>query len=96
MRRLLGQDHDTPAACSSARSVPKRRATMPPVRITCCRPRGAARLRGGLSVADFVKVISVQELSREALATSGAGDHDAGARRRPGSARALGGGATRG
>src|SRR6185437_2681235 len=29
---------------------------------------GAARLRGGLSSADFVKVISVQELSREALA----------------------------
>jgi histidinol dehydrogenase len=29
---------------------------------------GAARLRGGLSAADFVKVISVQELSVEALA----------------------------
>jgi histidinol dehydrogenase len=29
---------------------------------------GQARLRGGLSAADFVKVISVQELSREALA----------------------------
>jgi histidinol dehydrogenase len=29
---------------------------------------GAARLRGGLSAADFVKVISVQELSREGLA----------------------------
>ena len=29
---------------------------------------GAARLRGGLSSADFVKVISVQELSPEALA----------------------------
>ena len=29
---------------------------------------GAARLRGGLSAADFVKVISVQELSRSALA----------------------------
>jgi len=28
---------------------------------------GAARLRGGLSAADFVKVISVQELSRRAL-----------------------------
>lgn len=28
---------------------------------------GAARLRGGLSAADFVKVISVQELSRSAL-----------------------------
>jgi len=29
---------------------------------------GAARMYGGLSAADFVKVISVQELSREALA----------------------------
>ena len=29
---------------------------------------GAARLRGGLSTVDFVKVISVQELSRRALA----------------------------
>jgi histidinol dehydrogenase len=29
---------------------------------------GQARLRGGLSAADFVKVVSVQELSREALA----------------------------
>jgi histidinol dehydrogenase len=28
---------------------------------------GAARIRGGLSVTDFVKVISVQELSRKAL-----------------------------
>src|SRR5207244_11877267 len=29
---------------------------------------GAARLRGGLSAADFVKVISVQELTRNGLA----------------------------
>ena len=29
---------------------------------------GAARIRGGLSAADFVKIISVQELSREGLA----------------------------
>jgi len=29
---------------------------------------GQARLRGGLSAADFVKVISIQELSVEALA----------------------------
>lgn len=29
---------------------------------------GFARIRGGLSAADFVKVISVQELSRRALA----------------------------
>jgi histidinol dehydrogenase len=30
---------------------------------------GAARLRGGLSAADFVKVIAIQELSSEALTT---------------------------
>jgi histidinol dehydrogenase len=30
---------------------------------------GAARLRGGLSSADFVKIISTQEISREALRT---------------------------
>jgi histidinol dehydrogenase len=29
---------------------------------------GAARLRGGLSAADFVKIISVQELAPAALA----------------------------
>ena len=29
---------------------------------------GAARLRGGLSVADYLKVISVQHLNRDALA----------------------------
>ena len=43
---------------------------------------GVARLRGGLSAADFVKVISVQELSFGGLAKAGARDHDAGARRR--------------
>jgi histidinol dehydrogenase len=32
---------------------------------------GAARIRGGLSVTDFVKVISVQELSRKALGRLG-------------------------
>jgi histidinol dehydrogenase len=29
---------------------------------------GVARIRGGLSTADFVKVISVQELTRDGLA----------------------------
>ena len=43
---------------------------------------GAARLRGGLSVADFVKVISVQQLNAAASRETGAGDHHAGARRR--------------
>ena len=40
---------------------------MAPVPIMCCRPAGAARFRGGLSVLDFVKVITVQELSRTGL-----------------------------
>ena len=54
---------------------------------------GAARLRGGLSVADYLKVISVQRLSREALRRAGARHYHAGPRRGPGSACALGGGA---
>ena len=54
---------------------------------------GAARQRGGLAVTDYVKVISVQELSQAALRRLGAGHHHAGARRGPGSARALGGSA---
>ena len=32
---------------------------------------GAARIRGGLSVTDYLKVISVQELSAAALAQAG-------------------------
>ena len=52
---------------------------------------GAARMRGGLSVTDFVKVISVQSLSSRRLAKSGSGDLDSGARRRPGGPRAVGG-----
>ena len=55
---------------------------------------GVARVRGGLSAADFVKVISVQELSRPALSEAGARHHDAGAGRGPRSARPLRGGAT--
>ena len=54
---------------------------------------GAARLRGGLSVTDYVKVISVQELSPARPAQTGAGHHHAGPRRRPRSARPLRGGA---
>ena len=50
--------------------------------------RGAARLRGGLSVADYVKVISVQEAQRQRALRGWPRDHDAGARRRPGSPRA--------
>ena len=83
----------TPAACSWGRSAPRRRAITPPARITCCPPAARRAMRGGLSVADFVKVISVQELSAAGAGAAGAGHHHAGARRRPGSARPLGGGA---
>ena len=53
---------------------------------------GAARMRGGLSAADFVKVISVQKLSPAALGAARSGDHDPGARRGSRSARAVRGG----
>jgi hypothetical protein len=49
---------------------------------------GAARIRGGLSVTDFVKVISVQELTPR-RSPPGARHHHAGPRRRTGSARPL-------
>ena len=52
---------------------------------------GVARLRGGLSAADYVKVISIQELDGERWGTR-ARHHNAGARRRTGSTRAFGGG----
>ncbi len=44
---------------------------------------GAARIRGGLSAADFVKVISVQELTLKCSAPAGARDYDSRTRRRP-------------
>ena len=50
---------------------------------------GVARLRGGLSAADYVKVISVQQLDAKALAKARPGDHDAGASRRPRSPRPI-------
>ena len=43
---------------------------------------GQARLRGGLSAADFVKVISVQELTPAALTIFDARGHDTCPRRR--------------
>ena len=54
---------------------------------------GYARVRAGLSSADFVKVISVQELSRAVAGEPGARHHDAGAGRGARSARPLRGGA---
>ena len=50
----------SPGRCSSGRSPRRRPATTRPARTTCCRPPGAARFRGGLSAADFVRVMSVQ------------------------------------
>ena len=46
------------------RPVRKPRATTPPGPNHVLPTSGAARIRGGLSAADFVKVISVQELTR--------------------------------
>ncbi len=37
---------------------------MPPGPITCCPPADVARYRGGLSVLDYVKIISVQQVTR--------------------------------
>ncbi len=53
---------------------------------------GVARLRGGLSVADYLKVISVQRLTPRGAVGAGARHHHPGSRRRPGSARPLRGG----
>ena len=43
---------------------------------------GAARFRGGLSAADFVRVMAVQRVTRDGLRAAGADDRAAGARRR--------------
>ena len=58
-----------PAAFSSAHSARRPRATTHRGPNHVLPTSGVARLRGGLSVADYLKVISVQRLSREALAT---------------------------
>ena len=50
---------------------------------------GVARTRGGLSVSDFVKCISVQEVSRRGFRAPRAGRRGIRARRRPGRARPL-------
>ena len=53
---------------------------------------GAARQRGGLAVTDYLKVISVQELTQPALRKLAPLHHHAGPRRRPGSPRPKRGG----
>ena len=54
------------------RSARRRRATTRPGRTTCCPTGGAARVRGGLSAADFVRVNSVQRLTRRVSGGAGA------------------------
>ena len=39
-------------------------------RTMCCRLAAQARFRGGLSVLDFVKVITVQQLSERRIAAA--------------------------
>ena len=50
---------------------------------------GAARFRGGLNAADFVKLVSVQRVTKRGLKRIAQDDHDAGARRGPRGPRAL-------
>ncbi len=57
----------TLAASSSARTAPKRPAITRQAQTMYLPTSGAARLRGGLSAADYVKVISTQQVSAEAL-----------------------------
>ena len=90
---LLGSDPERGQRCFWVRRSPEAAGDYASGPNHVLPTSGAARLRGGLSAADFVKVISVQELSPAALQPSGARDHDAGSRRRPGSARAIGRGA---
>ena len=59
----------TRAACSSGRSVPKRRAITLPVRITCCPPAARRGCAADCPRRIIVKVISVQELTPAALRT---------------------------
>ena len=50
---------------------------------------GAARFRGGLNAADFVKLVSVQRVTKRGLALDRQDDYDAGASRRPRSSRSI-------
>ncbi len=54
----------TPAAFSSARTARKPRAITPPDPTMCCRRPARRACAAGFRLLDFVKVISVQELSR--------------------------------
>ena len=56
---------------------------------------GAARFRGGLSAADFVRVMSVQRVTRDGLATARAGHSFPRARRGARRARGVGRGRLR-
>ena len=50
---------------------------------------GAARFRGGLNAADFVKLVSVQRVTKRGLQRIAHDDHDAGASRGPRSPRTI-------
>ena len=50
---------------------------------------GAARFRGGLNAADFVKLVSVQRVTKRGLEVDRQDDHDAGAGRGPRSPRVM-------
>ena len=71
-----------PAPCSSARSRRRRPATTRPDRTTCCRPRARRDFAAGCSAADFVRVMSVQRVTRAGPRAAGADDPAARARRR--------------
>jgi hypothetical protein len=56
---------------------------------------GAARFRGGLNAADFVKLVSVQRVTERGLRALGADHHHPGARRRARGSRMRGDGSIR-
>ncbi len=57
-----------PAPCSSVRTPRKRPATTPPDRTTCCRRQARRASAAACRAADFVRVMSVQRLTRAGLA----------------------------
>ena len=71
-----------PARCSSAATARRPRATTSPAPTTCCRRAAPRRGRGGLSAADFVRVSTVQRVTRGGLRRVGAARDRAGRRRR--------------
>ena len=89
-----GEDHARRARSSSAGTTAQAAGDYATGSNHVLPTAGAARFRGGLSAADFVRVIAVQEMRPPALAAPRADGHDAGAGRRAGGARAVGRGRT--